>query len=512
MLFACRREEPTRWNVDVAAPLAFGNLSLEDLVADSLLYADPSGLWHLALNYSLTEFDVDSLVAIPDTSIEKIFEVPLVGGPYAIPPGQEIINQDENTALAVNNVQLKEVIAKGGSLEYAVKSYVNGELQCIYSLPGVSLNGVPVVIDVHTEPGNQFYPYELTGSIDLTGHRIDLTGGNGIGYNEIFSNLVVKVDPLAAGPAQVFGGDAIEILLTFKEPEVSYARGYFGQHTYDFGQSVSVGGDLHMPQGTLNLESAALNLRLTNAVGADAVVNFGTIRAINSAANDYVLLNNPEILAPVNLTRAFDTGNGIAMNSAEVLVNQNNSNLTNFLELLPDRLVFTGSIAINPLGNLTDGNDFIYTDRMLEAGIAIDIPLSLGMKDLVLSDTIALSGTADLVANGRLVCTVDNYFPFSVSLDCQLADEQGQVLHTLLSGVALPPAQITTDPLITLGAASNFEIPVTQALIDDFREGRSLILRATLSSGEDADIVRIYKPQHIAFFVKAYAETEIEVK
>ncbi|MBL7941534.1 MAG: hypothetical protein JNM00_02150, partial [Flavobacteriales bacterium] len=346
---ACRRDEPTRWTVDLAVPIAHGSLGLDDLVADSLLYADATGLWHLAFDYSLTGFDVDSLVEMPDTTIEKLFEVPLVGGPYDVPAGQEIINQDENTTLSVNNVELKEAIAKQGTLEYTVKSYVNGQLQCIYSLPGITLNGVPVLIDVHTMPGNQFIPFEFSGSINLSGYHFDLTGESGTASNQVFSNLIVKVDPLATAAAQVSGGDQIEITLKFVDPVVQYARGYFGQHLYEFNESIDVSGDMQFPSGVLNLEQAALSLEITNAVGADAIVDFGTIRAINHENNSYVLLNHSGLLSPLNITRAFDNNGWIESTSVSELVNQSNSNLISFLEVLPDELAFNGKIEVNPL-------------------------------------------------------------------------------------------------------------------------------------------------------------------
>jgi hypothetical protein len=92
MFVGCRKEN-TSWDSDVAVPLAFGTINISDLVADSLISADENQLWHLMIHENLTDFDLDSLVRIPDTVIRESFVVPITGGPFPIPNGQVIINE-----------------------------------------------------------------------------------------------------------------------------------------------------------------------------------------------------------------------------------------------------------------------------------------------------------------------------------------------------------------------------------------------------------------------------------
>ncbi|MFN5295560.1 MAG: hypothetical protein ACK5BL_08525, partial [Flavobacteriales bacterium] len=60
VLSSCKRSEPTTWDADLRGPIAYGALSLQNIVADSLLQADDQGLWHLMLEENLTDFDLDS--------------------------------------------------------------------------------------------------------------------------------------------------------------------------------------------------------------------------------------------------------------------------------------------------------------------------------------------------------------------------------------------------------------------------------------------------------------------
>ena len=73
---ACRRDEPTTWDVNGRVPLVKGSLGWSDLVTDSLLQADADGLLHLIYRQSLSDFEFDTLVAIADTTISNVFEPP----------------------------------------------------------------------------------------------------------------------------------------------------------------------------------------------------------------------------------------------------------------------------------------------------------------------------------------------------------------------------------------------------------------------------------------------------
>jgi hypothetical protein len=121
---ACSRREPTTWDADVVGPIAYGRLSLQQLIADSLLQADESGLWHLMLDEDLTDFDLDSIVEIPDTVILNEYPL-LVAG--AFPPGFALpISPTQQITIQHPSVQLKQVRMKSGQLRYRLVSPVDG--------------------------------------------------------------------------------------------------------------------------------------------------------------------------------------------------------------------------------------------------------------------------------------------------------------------------------------------------------------------------------------------------
>ena len=516
-LASCKRDQPTTWSVDVAMPVAHGRITLSDLVPDSLLSADENGLWHLLLEENLTDFNLDSLVAIPDTLIQKIFEVPPIGNNISLPPGQQLISQNENTTLAVNDVELKEVIAKSGWLEYNFKSYVNGHLQCIYYLPGVTLNGVPTTIDVHTLPGNQFVPYEESGVIDLTGYHIDLTGETGTQSNKIYSELEVKVDPDVPQPAIVSSGDEVIIEIHFVDPKVAYARGYFGQHEYELNEVVDFAGDISFPEGALNLDQVSLDFAVQNYVGSDAQIDFGLIRSVNNSTGDYVLLNNIELLQSINVTRASDNSISHADASSveptfnEIEIDNSNSNIDFFLENLPDELVITGDVIVNPLGDVTDGNDFIYTAQALSAVMRLDIPLCVGLEEMTLRDTLEITSDVELTADGKLFITVTNGFPFSARLDASVIDLAGNQTHVLIDEQTIAAAVETAVAGEVIEQTTPIEVEVSQDMLDDFDTQHRIALKVVLNTNSFEEFAKLYEHYFMDFSVRAEAETKVSI-
>jgi len=170
---SCKREAPTSWNTEVLAPLAKGRITLGNIVPDSFMQADENSLWHLMISENLTDFNLDDIAAIPDTTIAKKFTVPIVGGPFALPNGTSIINQHDNNLMRVNDAELRFVRIKSGKLEYSLKSYINGYLSCTYDIPGLKLNGVGTLIQTNTEPKQGNQPFISTGEIDLAGYEMD---------------------------------------------------------------------------------------------------------------------------------------------------------------------------------------------------------------------------------------------------------------------------------------------------------------------------------------------------
>ncbi|NNE55776.1 MAG: hypothetical protein HKN32_07130, partial [Flavobacteriales bacterium] len=136
LFLSCQRQEGTRWTTNALFPVTKGSVSLSSLVGDSLIQPDDAGILHLIIEENLTDFDLDSLVAIPDTTVNVGFEFPLPGGPFSLPPGTEVISLDDDFDLNTESAELREVLIKSGTARYQIRNYINGQINLTYTLPG----------------------------------------------------------------------------------------------------------------------------------------------------------------------------------------------------------------------------------------------------------------------------------------------------------------------------------------------------------------------------------------
>ena len=476
-VFSCKRQEPTSWNTDALGPLVSGRITLQNILGDSLLQADGDDLWHLILHENLTDFSLDSLVALPDTVIRKEFEVPILGGPFTIPGGQVIIEEEEDNLLNINGAELREVILESGFLEYSIRSYINGYLQCDYEIPGVTLGGVGTLIQNTTQPGSVASPYIFSGAIDLSEHHIDLTGQSGFTFNRIYSHLTIASALGGATPTLVSAHDSVVIELKFVDPRVRYARGYFGQHEYVLDETLDFGDDISFPTGSLNLDAVNMQMHINNAVGADTRLDFSSLSNYNAYNDSHVALAYDPIFQPINITRAFDNGGTVTPTVYDFDLNNANSNIDAFIENLPNNITLQANVSVNPLGDVTDGNDFIYLHNALRATLDIDIPLTIGAQDLTFTDTLAIAAALDVNASGNLFLYVENAFPFTALCNAYILGADGEILSVIVNAQQISSALDSGTSGITIPVQSILTIPVTPEIIEHFNPENKILLR-----------------------------------
>ena len=123
-LFSCKKREDTiRWNIDGVAPVVYGELSIYDILPDSVLGSEMDSSVSMNLDLNLFRLDLDSLVAIPDTSLLDTFALPFPF-PVTASPGQVFVNQPEDNTMNMGSVELTYVEIKSGTIDYELKSSI----------------------------------------------------------------------------------------------------------------------------------------------------------------------------------------------------------------------------------------------------------------------------------------------------------------------------------------------------------------------------------------------------
>jgi len=503
---SCKREEPTSWESNWVAPLAYGRLTLSDLTADNG-YSDSEGIYHLFFEKLISGFGTSDLTQIPDTNISQKFVVPLSGGPFQIPGNTAIITQNQNYNVETNGTGLRMVKVKSGQMIVHVKSYVNAYLHPSFTLYNVSeVYGNNTDIDFALNPGSASAPTEGYYTVDMANKYVVLSGTTGFDYNKLSTHLEIRTEQnTTADQNTIYGQDSVRFELIMSDLVIDYAKGYFGNDTYSFNETFNLAESANMPTGMLALDQASFGFHVTHKMGFDGKLKIDNVMGLNTYMNTGVWLTGGNLHNPFFITRSIDEGGTASISNYDINLNEGNSNITSFMGSLPYAVLVTGSLQLNPFGNVSDGNDFFYSDQLTEAKLVVDVPLRLAASDLTLRDTLDVEVTTDAVRVSSLTLDIQNAFPMEWKLNL-----------TTLGGVVVAedlnvPNGNSIDAL-ALATSSTLVIPISESQWNAIKSEGKLILQVVSNTPSFPQLVNLYNSYFIDVRVKAGVVLNAEVQ
>jgi len=503
---SCKKDEATTWESNWVAPVAHGRLTLSDLTADNG-YTDNAGIYHLYFEKIISGFGTSDLTQIPDTNISQKFVVPLSGGPFQIPGNTAIITQNQNYSVETNGTGLRMVKVKSGQMIVHVKSYVNAYLHPTFTLYNVSeVYGNNTEIDFALTPGSAAAPTEGYYTVDMSNKYVVLSGTSGFDYNKLSTHLEIKTEQnTTADQNTIYGQDSVRFELIMSDLVIDYAKGYFGNDTYSFNETFNLAESANMPTGLLALDQASFGFHVTHKMGFDGKLKIDNVMGLNTYMNTGVQLTGGNLYNPFFITRSIDNGGTASVSNYDINLNEGNSNITSFMGGLPYSVLFTGSLQLNPFGNVSDGNDFFYSDQLTEAKLVVDVPLRLAASDLTLRDTLNVEVNTDAVRVSSLTLDIQNAFPMEWKLNL-----------TTLGGVVVAadlnvPNGNSIDAL-ALATSSTLVIPISEAQWNTIKSEGKLILQVVSNTPSFPQLVNLYSSYFIDVRVKAGVVLNAEVE
>ena len=174
--------------------------------------------------------------------------------------------------------------------------------------------------------------------------------------------------------------------------------------------------------------------------------------------------------------------NPYQLSNYHIYLDETNSNITNLIEILPNKIGYEMQVEMNPLGNISNGTDFIYSDKLMSAKMLLRIPLNTKLNELVLQDTISLNlddKFADEVNYGRLKLYLKNYFKNDVKLNLFTLNSD----NTL--GTDISSNNFVTPNLNGSNEKKLIEIVMPTNIIKDLFANKKLLIKVTLNSNEN---------------------------
>ncbi|MEW6470079.1 MAG: hypothetical protein AB1458_14225 [Bacteroidota bacterium] len=499
-IWSCRKEfGRPQWDIDGLAPIVTTSLDFDNILADSLLQENPDNSLTLVYNNNLYSFTADSLFEIPDTSIDTAYVWQFIN-PLILNPGDILIaGAPQNTVYNINGAQLRKVIIRSGYMKVEVKNEIREVCKVIYQIPLATKNSQPfsklITIPAATTSGPSFF----TDTFNLNGYTIDLTGPSGNGYNTVSYSITAYVDS-AGAQTTVNQFDSVGITNSFLDMVPQYALGYFGQGIYASADTSAFTMFNRIVDGTLRVDSVNIKLNVINEAGIDARFNIGSLTSINSRTGSSVPLSHPVIGSTVNITRAFDAAGTVIPTIYSTALYRWNSNIIPMIENLPDKIGYSVNAEVNPLGNISGSNDFIYYGMGLKVNLDMEIPLSFAADRLTLVDTVDLdiSAEAENVNSATLHLYANNGFPFETSVQLYLLDGNNAIVDSIMPAVnTIDEAPVDANNIVIQPKMTRLVIPLDANKLAVMKSTRKMMIKIKLNTANYPQYVKIYSSYKI---------------
>ena len=506
LFFTACKKQP-QWDIDGYLPLLKSNLYLQNALEDSLKSVGSDGELNLVYNSNLFSLKIDSLFTIPDTTITEYFNLPIGGITFV--PGQTIVNDTQTNIYDLQDIELRYVIVRSGGMSLELQSTLSEDAIFTYSLPYITLNGVPFSVTETVPAGSVSSPSSITSSFDLAGYEIDLKGLNQNSYNTLIYTYKATVDPNGSS-VTVSTADFVKINTTFNELIPEYASGYFGNRIETDASTDSLGIFNNFQGGSLDLEEAELVMTVNNEAGADIQLKINELTSINDYTGNTVSLVDDIIGGSINLSRATEGGSNYPPIQSQnyTVTLDDNSNLDEFIGNLPTQMGYNMQVQLNPLGNVSNGNDFIYYNTGLEIALDAEIPLNFSATNLILLDTTGIDidpdskEDVDPIQGGKILVYANNYYPIDAYLQFYLMDSNLVVVDSLFdepqylqSGIPNSIGKVLTPTKSTLVA------PLSTLKIDHLYQTYFTEIHATISTTNQTTKYQIYDSYKIGLEV-----------
>ena len=189
--------------------------------------------------------------------------------------------------------------------------------------------------------------------------------------------------------------------------------------------------------GTILLDQVNMNLNIINGLKVTASGKVNQLTSIRSNIPNSIDLSHAIIGQNININPATGSWTTLSPFIYPININTSNSNINSFIENLPDLMLMDYEFELNPLGNISGGNDYFYPNSVFSVELELNMPTAFSASNLKFVDTLDLNFNQDTakiqIQNGSLTIKADNYFPFDVSLSLVFLDENDLVIDTLNS-------------------------------------------------------------------------------
>jgi hypothetical protein len=503
----CSRFDELSWDTGVSAPLLKTTIDITDIVPDTIISGDCQNMAYLDFRQEVYRFSAGSMLDIQDEITSSRFFLPFT---VTIQPGQAFIGSDEEASFQFGDAEIRDIGIDSGIIKLTLTNPLKEAVICTWSLP-VSDNGAGFFQATVTIPAaSNGTPGTIDTWADISGYTIPLTGLSGHDVNRIRVRIDARTNPLGVA-VQSTPFDTLKVDARFEQLSIAEAHGYFGKHQVNTGKKVvHISTFDFFNAGSLSLDTASGSLIVKNEIGVDIRMKINTLVVRNTSRNLEYIVQDPFIGQHAYLSRA-----SVDQNSGQVVPNTfefrfSPATMVSILELLPDELEYDIEMELNPLGNVSFGNDFIMKDHPLTANLLIQMPLGFMAEGLNIRKETSVSIQSPEIREGKLFLIAENRFPFDATISLGMLDKEGTPIDSVKPLGTVAAGNLVLPDLI-LPVRSVVSFPCDAVRMAKLRKTKKIILDVTLDTKPSGSVVRFKTDYNLRMVISANLETTISL-
>ena len=485
---------PSSWNPQFAAPIAFANFGVYDIMAQTdssdLVVIDPvSGEIALVYKGEIVSVTAEDIISLPTISEQVSFSTADLNIPTVPSFSASISQQSSQSSLFAvpNGVEFHTVNFKSGAIELSFTSDLKHNINLVVTFPYMLKNGSPLTATLSGTYTSG--PVTATGSIDLAGVTANFTNA-GVSVNTVVMNVQTTVN----GTGQEINGNENIILdASVSSPAYKNATGYFGQQSLgNYADSILIKIFNTATNGYFELTNPKIRLELINSFGFPLELALGNMQSIN--LNTGVTLPLVGYPSPVNILSPTILGE--SKTTTIELNTSNTSNISSIISPSPKYFYFEVEGQSNPNGPGTNLN-FIQDTSRFKINAELELPMEGFAYGFEVQDTIDFSFNEDVsqIESISFRLIVNNGFPVDIDVDVIFVDDNYDPLFSLTDGFELIVASgetntngevITITEKVSDLVANNNQLPLLE-------KAKYVILKANMETknGQNGEIIKI---------------------
>jgi len=421
------------WNPKLGIPLAYGSISLKDIInaidTIEMIKEYPDGLLYISYRDQIFSQTLDSMITIPNQQFQELFYGSDLPGFLPI----DSLKYQRNTTYNFNfnnGAEIDSIKFKGGSLAFHVSSTFHQLGRITFTLTTLTRNGVPLQFTMPINRSDGSFSDSIVRS--LAGYKVAFNAGNEIPltYEVAFYN---SGQPISSS-------EEVTINIGVRQSSFKSIFGYFGNYPVinNFLSETKINLYENVIATNVKIADPRFNISYSNSFGIPVRMQLSNTHTFSDTKGIFTVTLNPSV-NPIDVGAPNINQIGRTIRDT-IHINKTNSNIAAAFSNEPQQFISNVTATSNPVGK---PYNFALDTSRFNIDLEVELPMDLQASNYQRLDTISfdLSKTikdVDIINKLAIYATFTNDIPCDLGLQVYLTDSLYAKVDSLFSASDQP--------------------------------------------------------------------------